>query len=548
MATRPAPRPVRRTQSTPTSGRPAVKPTERVARRRTAISAHEAEMSERLEGVQDLLEFANDAILRYGTKTNEDRAIPAYQDGCKPVQRRAIYAARRVVNTRQGKTARLVGEVIGTLHPHGDASISDAISTMVTSEVPCFEGFGNWGSLLDPPAAIRYTELKLSVYGHQFLHPNYLPVIPMVPNYDDQDTEPAFLPALLPNILLQHAWGIGTGVNTIIPAFTPTSLLPVIIDRMKGKEFTAAELVKRLEFMWSWGGKASRDKANLQRMAALFTETNSETIHYVPHIEVDEAKRTITMFGAPPNLKLDTFVKKVQLLKPVASVGADKKGVAYTIRVKRGTSDQLWALLVARVRELAKSSVSYAIYVAKRTPVEETKFKTTFHRFSVIELINAWIEFRLVLEVRSLMYRMERVKAQVTRLKLMMLAADNLTKVFAALKSKDPDTHLVASMKITLEEAGIILGMRVRQLSTLDRNKCAKAKDELVEAYAQLKAATKNPAPGVIAYLQAALQAFEQSQYIITNCDQWRLKSSAAMNKVLSFADGTDQTEGEQDD
>ena len=483
----------------------------------------------------DLADFVRTAMKRYGTETNENRSVPCYFDGLKPVARKLLYAGSEVAMT-QTKTARLVGHVIGIYHPHGDTSTADAATTMVTCPTPTFDGFGNWGSLLDEAAAMRYSELRVSNYGQQFLEKDYLAVTPMTPNYDDKTTEPVFLPALLPNILLNPQFGIGLSITTDIPAFTPDSLLPVCADLLRGKEFTGRELRRRLKFNLPWGGAPVNTKENHAAIEQLLTGSHASRVEFDTDVEVNETKRTMTIKGAAPGINIEKAVLRIRKMKFVRSVHQDSKGVVYTVTFLRTVTPSQFELLVTQVRKELRARKSYTIFVAKRTPdsKDETKFETTFHSWSVVDLLKQWLKYRLTLEHRAIKYRIGKMDALIYRLDLMIRACDYLDVIFKALRAPDPAAAIAKGMKISVEDANIILDLQVRRLSRLDQSALKK---DLAERKLQLKALQrdlKDPTQPVIRYFENVARHFQADDKKIMGCHQWRLKIAKPKSEVVN--------------
>jgi DNA gyrase subunit A len=164
---------------------------------------------------QNTLETIEHNYFVYGSLTLQDRALSDFRDGMLKVSRRLMWAMHHTSPAGKPvvKSARVVGDLIGKYHPHGDTSGYAALVTLVNSTYPVAEGEGNWGTYEDPPAAARYTNVRMSDKGRDMLmHPDYLSVMQLMPNYDGKDQEPVLLPARLPNVLLnggiwnKNAW------------------------------------------------------------------------------------------------------------------------------------------------------------------------------------------------------------------------------------------------------------------------------------------------------------------------------------------------------
>lgn len=262
---------------------------------------------------KSIIEYSRSAMFTYGSEVNEDRAVPSFQDGLKPVGRRVMWALSNLPKGQQIKSARVVGEVIGKYHPHGDSGPAGMLCTFVNSSIPPVLGIGNWGSMIDPPAATRYTEVKLTNYGETFLAKNYMAVVPLVPNYDYKDTEPIYLPALLPNILLNDSTGIGVGLATAIPSFTPDSLLKILIRLIDKEEMKPLDYAKALVFHECYGGVVSRTKENRKALVEFFGST-AGSIEFESPFQVNREAKKVLLNRFAPSLNLETLLVKLRAM------------------------------------------------------------------------------------------------------------------------------------------------------------------------------------------------------------------------------------------
>lgn len=353
-----------------------------------------------------------------------------------------------------------------------NSSINGAVHTQVVCSTPPIEGIGNWGSLIDPPGAPRYTNVKMSAYGRlAFFMPNYATLRTMVDNYDGKEREPLFLPATLPNLLLNGVEGIGLGLTTRIPAFTPTSLLPILAGMAMGKEYTSLELAKTLVPYHEYGGQIVKDKPNLQSFVALMDNPKS-SLKWESPLEVDEVSKTITLTRFGPEVKPVDLVDK--FLKPsaeVASVHAGK-GVSYVVTCRRDVNMNEFRAFVKRVQNKMTVTRSYDLYITRRVVNKENpdKYDVAFKQTTLRGLMETWVKYRIALETASIKHRIAVSKKHIQYLELLILAADSLDIIFKALRQKDPKPHIVKGLKITEEQAEIILNLKVRQLSKLDND------------------------------------------------------------------------------
>lgn len=496
----------------------------------------------------DVWDYGSVAMRRYGEEVNESRAIAALQDGLKPVARRLLWAARGM--NSQGKSARLVGSTMGLFHPHGDASIYGALTTAVNSPVPPFMGIGNWGSMIDGPAAMRYTEVKLSTYGKQFLVSDYVAVTPFTPNYDDKEEEPVYLPALLPNLFMNDSLGVGYGVQAGFPAFTPTSLLPVLI-RMLGKEkIPPKELAKDLVLYEPWGGIPVPTKTNRLAIQALM-ESEGSTIAYHSPLELEKDAKRITVSKFAPQLNHDKFLAACRAIPQVKTVTAGK-GLSYIIQVHANVNMNEFEKVCARVQALSQTKMSYKLYVSDRSLKEGTESGEVDIQFmsgSVPQLLVRWLSFRVKLEKDCIQHRIAETEKVIKRLKLMIHAANNLDVIFKALRTTTPAKHISEGMKVSMDDARVILALQVRKLSKLDQNVIKEKLQAMQQRKATLEGQLKAPSKNVKRYFENCLELFLQrarEEGSKSACQHWWLRRNPVTDDTQQLLEaGTQEAETE---
>ncbi len=427
-----------------------------------------------------LLEHSLQAMLRYGQYTNENRAVPDFRDGFKPVFRRIIWA---LANLPQGshKSARLVGDVIGKYHPHGDLAVYDAMETLVHSPTPQLNGIGNWGTLIDNKAAYRYTNLLLSPYGKTFVNPDYLAVSDLVPTYDNKDKEPVVLPSLFPNLFFNGADGIGVAITTTIPSYTPKSVLIVMIRMLKGENLEIKDFVDGLEFKLPYGGETLNTKENRKALAT-FYKTGEGSVVHASDLKISKDKRTIFIDTFVPGVRLISLKEKegkkrrpgaIDKIREIDGVefaenATDSKGLRFEVRIKKFKQEESYDKCIQAIRDVVSASRQYRMVVTERIKVEhkvEVKLFTT----TVPDLMKKWLKWRIELEAKCLDYRIKREKDNLAYTKLLIYAIDHLDIIMKSLRQDDPDAYLVKNMKITPEQAKQILDLKVRQLSKMDK-------------------------------------------------------------------------------
>ena len=250
--------------------------------------------------------FARLVARTYAKEVAHNRALPDVLDGLLPVHRRLIYTCylgRFFPGNPPRKSAKIVGNVLGDFHPHGDSSVLDAIDTLVTMPQPIMDGtISSFKSLFVEEvesAAMRYTETRLTGYGQSFVDPGYLAVSPFVPNYDATLQEPHQLPSVLPNILLNRIDGIGFGISARIPPFEPKSVLTLLTMWLMQGPQDAAACAKVLKLAYSQNPEILDGPAALQGVF----EQGHGVVKAGSRLVVDSKAGHVRIVGLPPRFK-----------------------------------------------------------------------------------------------------------------------------------------------------------------------------------------------------------------------------------------------------
>ena len=436
---------------------------------------------------QGLGDFGTKAMGIYADEVNLGRAVPDLIDGLKPVQRRimvaAFYEGKDFV-----KTAKVVGSVIGRYHPHGDGSVAGAVTTIVQANVPTIVGKGNWGSLIDPAAAMRYTNCTLSNYGRTFFESDYFTksVSAFVPNYDDSTVEPVSLPALLPNVLLNGGEGIGVRTTTCLPTFTPESVVEVMTRVLKGEKLTPKDYAKTLKHSYRYGGHLVKSKENAQNWLKLFT-SNAASVQFEAELVIDRDSKAIEIDDWPQGLNPLKFIEKIRAMSECDQAYNHKGATGFRIEMRKDHNYDQFDKFVDKVQKATQVRRSFKLNVTHRqSSINDgvVKFETRYLSLSVPELLTTWLRERLQLEKRSLLYRIDRQNQAIAYSELLIYASNNLDTIFKALRQPDSKAFLMKSLKLTDTQADQILDLKVRQLSKLDQDSI---KAKLKEQQAHLK-------------------------------------------------------------
>lgn len=479
-------------------------------RRSTKASKLRPDTQDRSVKHETLRSFGKRNMTTYSMEVNLDRSVPDLVDGLKPVQRRVLWAASQL-GTKPVKTARVVGDTIGKYHPHGDQSVVGAIETMVHHSTPTMEGHGEWGSLIDSAAAMRYTNTCLSDFGWTFFGADYIhkEVSSFVPNYDDSFVEPVTLPAQMPFVLMTGASGIGVGITTELPSFTPESLIEVMTRMLSGETLQAVDFAKTLKYAHKWGGEVVNSKANKTEWLKLMTGTEAK-VQFGAHLDVYRDEKRLTIEDWPPGLKPEALVKKVRLMKECAAI-ENVRGLKYEIRMRKDHNFEQFDKFVAKIVAASRVNVSFKLNVTHTTAkvVDGVVHDhTEFLSLSVPQMIVAWLKQRVQLELKALAYRIRKQQAAIAYSELLIYATNNIdTIIHAVRKTDDPDAYIMKKLKLTAEQARQILALQLRQLSRLEEKTLRDKIKEQKAFLAQLQSWEKKPKTKVKADLADVMKA-----------------------------------------
>jgi len=478
-----------------------------------------------------LSDFASRAYLAYAMSVVKSRALPSVEDGQKPVQRRILFAMREMGNRSDApfkKSARIVGDVIGKYHPHGDVAVYEAAVRMAqefTLRYPLIEGQGNFGSRDgDSPAAMRYTEVRLTPFAeHVLLSELDRGTVDFIDNYDGSNQEPKLLPARLPVGLLNGASGIAVGMATEIP---PHNLREVaeacarVLEEDLGPGLRRGEgggargpisLIKGPDF--PGGGQIISSREEIKRAY----ETGRGSIRVRARWTVEKLARgqyRVAVMELPPNTsaakvlaEIDDLVNpkpragkksltpeqqnlKSSTLALLESARDDSDGehpvrMIFEPRTSKVDSDELMNFLLAHTSMEANVPLNLVAIGTDGRP----------RQMSLAEAIGEWASFRLVVIERRLQHRFDEVADRTHILEGRMIAFLNIDKVIKVIRNADePKPELVRAFKLSERQAEDILEIRLRQLARLEGIKIERELEELRKEAASLKRLLGSPA------------------------------------------------------
>ncbi len=428
-----------------------------------------------------------ESYLSYAMSVIIGRAIPDVRDGMKPVHRRILYGMKELGLTHTSqhkKSARIVGEIMGKYHPHGDMAVYDALVRMAqpfSMRYPLVDGQGNFGSVdRDPPAAMRYTEARMTKIAEEMLYSIDKDTVDFIPNFDNTLKEPVVLPARLPNLLMNGASGIAVGMATNIPPHNLTELLDALIAMLDNSEISVDELMKYVhgpDFPTKGiiiGTKGIRD--------AYRTGKGRIVIRSKAIIEEHKKRYRIVITEIP------YMVNKASLIEEIASFA--KSHQSSHITAIRDESDKRGLRVVVELGREANPRIVLNQLFAHTAL--QTSFAITllaidkYNRPRLYDLKGAlkeYLEHRIEVERRRLEYELNNASKRAHILEGLMKATKSIETIIRLIRSTktvaDAKEMLIRRLKVTEEQASAILDMRLQRLTSLELSKISKEYSEL---------------------------------------------------------------------
>ncbi|MEQ9286443.1 MAG: DNA gyrase subunit A [Cyclobacteriaceae bacterium] len=440
------------------------------------------------------------AYIDYSMSVIISRALPDVRDGLKPVHRRVLYGMLDLGvlhNKAYKKSARIVGEVLGKYHPHGDTSVYDTMVRMAQEwslRYPLVDGQGNFGSVDgDSPAAMRYTEARLKRIAEEMLADINKDTVDYQPNFDDSLKEPSVLPAKIPNLLVNGTSGIAVGMATNMPPHNLTEVVNGTIAYIDNREITIEELMKHItapDFptgatIYGYNGVKSAFETGrgriVMRAKALFetTKTGREQIIIteIPY-QVNKAnmiEKTAALINE----------KKIEGISDIRDE-SDRDGMRIVYDLKKDAIPNIVLNNLYKYTQLQSSFGVNNVALVKGRP----------HTLNLKEIIGYFVDHRHDVVIRRTQYELTEAEKRAHILEGYLIALDNLDEVISLIReSRDPEvakTGLMEKFGLTEIQAKAILEMRLQRLTGLEREKIQKEYDEIMELIEHLKAILEN--------------------------------------------------------
>ena len=452
------------------------------------VEERKNEISIEQEMKQSYLDYAMSVII--------GRALPDVRDGLKPVHRRILFAMSDLNNDWNKpykKSARIVGDVIGKYHPHGDSAVYDALVRMAQTfslRYPLVQGQGNFGSVDgDPPAAMRYTEVRMMRLAHEMLADIDKETVDFTINYDESLEEPEVLPAKVPNLLLNGSSGIAVGMATNIPPHNLTELCNAIKSLIDNPDIEFEELITHLSGPdFPTGGIIYGNQGIID---AYKTGRGKIRIRALVDVEQDTKNKseTIVVREIPYQVnKANLILKIAQLVKDKQIEGiryvrdeSDKEGIRIAIALKK---DQIPEIILNQLYKHTALESNFGIIflavVNKRPQVMSLK-----------EILEHFIIHRKEIIIRRTRYELKKAEARAHILEGLIVALDNLDEVVSLIRnSKSPaeaKEELMRRFDLSEIQAQAILDMRLQRLTGLERDKIKQEHIDILKDIARFR-------------------------------------------------------------
>ncbi len=469
----------------------------------------------------DLAAYAKAAYLAYAMAVSKSRAIPDVRDGQKPVQRRILYAMREMGNEwdkPHKKSARIVGDVIGKFHPHGDSAVYEAAVRMAQDfslRYPLIDGQGNFGSLDgDSAAAMRYTEIRLTPIAQLLLSELDQGTVDFRQNYDGSFQEPAVLPARLPFLLLNGASGIGVGIATEVPSHNLREVCEVAARMIESSSFGEEQVLDMIPGPdFPGGGQIVSSPQEIRNAYRTGRGSIAVRARYVFE-ELARGQWQLVITEFPPGASAAKVLSEIETL----TNPQPKPGKKTIDQGQAQTRTLLLSLLESARDESDKEQSVRVVFGPKSSRIDRDEFARTLLAYTSLEttvpfnlvqvgldgnpmqkslftILSEWCQFRIATVERRLGHRLGKVNERIHILEGRHTVFLNIDEVIRIIRESDePKAALIARFALSERQAEDILEIRLRQLSRLEGIKIEQEIAELNAERSKLESLLANPA------------------------------------------------------
>ena len=445
-----------------------------------------------LVSIEDIM---HTAYLQYSLSVNIGRAIPDVRDGMKPCNRRILYAMRQLGLTKSHATvkcAKVVGEVLGNYHPHGDASVYDTLVRMAqdfSMREPLVEGQGNFGSIDgDPPAAYRYTECRMERLTEELLNDIEKETVNMMPTFDEANMEPEVLPAKFPNLLVNGSVGIGVGMATCIPTHNlgetidatiymlehPTASVRELMSCLPGPDFPTGGIICGIDPIRSLY-ETGHGVIKIRAKADIVEKNNHEQIIVteIPYAVNKEmmVKKIAELVGE----------KKINGISDIRDESSKERGIRIVIDIKRGFMGNVI------LNQLYTHSQMESVMGCNMLVVDHNRPRV----MNLPQILQAFLDHRFEVVTRRAQFELKKAEARAHILEGLLIAVNNIDEVVKIIRESRTKeaaaTALIDRFGLTRIQVNAILDMRLHQLTGLAIEDLQADYDEIMKQIAYLK-------------------------------------------------------------
>ncbi len=460
-----------------------------------------ADLFEKNQDIQeiDIEESVKDSYLDYSMSVIIGRALPDAKDGLKPVHRRILYAMNELGLSSRApykKSARIVGDVIGKYHPHGDTAVYEALVRMAqdfSMRIPLIDGQGNFGSIDgDSAAAMRYTEARMTPLAEELLRDINKDTVDFIPNYDDTLQEPDVLPSRVPNLLLNGSSGIAVGMATNIPPHrldelveallllidNPQATLAHVMNHIKGPDFPTGGIIFGKQGILN-AYKSGRGRIKIR------AKTHTEKLKNKEAIVIDELPYQVNKARLIEQIAQLVREKQIDGISEIRDE-SDREGIRVVIELKK---DAMSEIILNNLFKSTQMEVTFGIILLAIINKEPKVF-------TLLELLHLFLNHRRTVVIRRTIHELEKARAKAHILEGLLKALEHIDEVIITIKASKntPSARINLMEKFDLSEvqANAILDMKLQRLTGLEREKLEEEYKALIEEIDRLSAILKS--------------------------------------------------------
>ena len=443
------------------------------------------------------------SYMQYAMSVIVGRALPNVRDGLKPVHRRTLYAMHELKNhwdKAYKKSARVVGDVIGKYHPHGEGAVYDSIVRMAQDfslRYPLVDGQGNFGSIDgDSPAAMRYTEVRMSKLAAELLEDIDKDTVEFVPNYDESLTEPLILPAKFPNLLVNGSSGIAVGMATNIPPHNLFEVIEAVIALIRNPQMDIDELLRIIPGPDFPTGSFILGKQGIRSAY----ETGKGIIRLRARVIIEKPKKTdrhcLVITELPYQVNKSRLVERIaELVREKVIEGiytlrdeSDREGMRVVIELKKGDVPQV---ILNQLFNHTQMELSFGVIMLALVDNQP-------RLLNIKDMLSLFIEHRREIVTKRCRFELDKAETRAHMLEGLKLAIEQINSVIAIIKrSRNPQDArdgLMAKLSLSREQAQAILDMRLQRLTALERGKILEEYEDIIKTIARLREVLANDA------------------------------------------------------